>query len=166
MQGLKIRGLGFQGFRAFCFLGLLGFRFWKVEKTLTLHMDLSMSKDMRDPLRANVGFAANMFCRPFAACKSSEIEKNIQSIASHMHVVMIITYYTGGIHIYIYIYFKLPRNPILHQGLDRSLILVTAAGSSTTIQGWSFRWGFLQKNRCATYHLRKTTMLIAIHIIT
>ena len=38
----------------------MGFRLCKVEKTLTLRMDLSMSRDMRDPMRANEGFAANM----------------------------------------------------------------------------------------------------------
>ena len=31
------------------------------QKTLTLRMDLSMSRDMWDPMRANVGFAANVF---------------------------------------------------------------------------------------------------------
>ena len=30
-------------------------------KALALRRDLSMSKDMQDPMRANVGFAANMF---------------------------------------------------------------------------------------------------------
>ena len=31
------------------------------KKTLALRRDLSMSEDMRDPMRANAGFAANMF---------------------------------------------------------------------------------------------------------
>jgi hypothetical protein len=57
--------LGFQGFRCFWILVfclfLFYFRFWKVTKTPALRRDLSMSKDMRDPMRANVGFAANMF---------------------------------------------------------------------------------------------------------
>ena len=44
----------------FSFFGFdLRFRVFKV-KTLALRRDLSMSKDMWDPMRANVGFAANM----------------------------------------------------------------------------------------------------------
>ena len=56
-------GLGFWFFRVLgfsFFFGFLGLRLCKVEKTQTLRMDLSMSRDMRDPMRANVGFAANM----------------------------------------------------------------------------------------------------------
>ena len=60
--GFWFRVLGFRLLKGLCFFfGFCGFRLCKVEKTLTLRMDLSMSRDMRDPMRANVGFAANMF---------------------------------------------------------------------------------------------------------
>ena len=62
----RFRFLRISGFKVFLdfsvlFVFLFYFRFWKVTKTPALRRDLSMSKDMRDPMRANVGFAANTF---------------------------------------------------------------------------------------------------------
>ena len=56
--------LGFQ-FRVWVFMLLgfpvLGILVLESKKSLALRRDLSMSKDIRDPMRENVGFAANMF---------------------------------------------------------------------------------------------------------
>ena len=42
-----------------------------------------MSRDMRVPMRANVGFAANMFSHPFQAfVRESRVNANITSLGS------------------------------------------------------------------------------------
>ena len=51
------------------FFGFLAFRPCKVEKTLTVRMDLNMSRDIRDPMRVNVEFASNLF--DFPVCEKT-----------------------------------------------------------------------------------------------